>query len=71
MGNRERNNLPLKKEKSTQKINRDVLTFTEVFVNQKRVNIHEHPVKVYLFAQFSNMLCRHFLTHLFLVSKFK
>ena len=30
----------------TQKINRDVLIFIEFFVNLKRINVCEHPIKM-------------------------
>ena len=34
------------KQKNTQKINKDISTFTEISVNQKSVNVCKHAVKI-------------------------
>jgi hypothetical protein len=33
-------------KRAHRKINRELSTLTEVFINQKRVNIHKHTVKI-------------------------
>ena len=44
-GNSNRKNEEISRQKTTQKLNLNILAITDVFLDQKRVNVCEHSVK--------------------------